>query len=65
MARHARNATERGTPSSYALGNTDAEHDRLIRQASYLAPVTEQLFREAGIGPGQRSQKCTGFESEE
>ena len=51
---HARNATQGGTPSSYALGNTDAEHDRLIRQAAYLAPVTERLFREAGIGPGHR-----------
>ena len=38
----------------YALGNTDAEHQRLIRQAAYLAPITEQFFREAGIGRGQR-----------
>jgi len=38
----------------YALGSTDAEHERLIRQAVYLAPLTERLFREAGIGPGQR-----------
>jgi protein-L-isoaspartate O-methyltransferase len=38
----------------YALGSTDAEHDRLIRQAVYLAPLTERLFREAGLGPGQR-----------
>src|SRR6516164_5803403 len=38
----------------YALGNTDAEHERLIRQAARLAPLTERLFREAGIGPGQR-----------
>src|SRR5215470_20249784 len=41
-----------GTP--YALGSTDAEHQRLIRQAASLAPVTERLFREAGIGLGQR-----------
>jgi ubiquinone/menaquinone biosynthesis C-methylase UbiE len=40
--------------SDYALGNTDAEHERLIRQAAYLTPLTERLFREAGIGPGQR-----------
>ena len=39
----------------YALGNTDAEHQRLIRQAAYLAPITEQLFREAGIGRGSES----------
>jgi protein-L-isoaspartate O-methyltransferase len=38
----------------YQLGNTDAEHARLIRQASRLAPVTERFFCEAGIGSGQR-----------
>jgi ubiquinone/menaquinone biosynthesis C-methylase UbiE len=38
----------------YPLGNTDAEHERLIRQAGLVAPTTERLFREAGIGPGQR-----------
>ena len=46
------------TPSypsvDYLLGNTDAEHERLIRQASQIAPITERFFREAGIGPGQR-----------
>src|SRR5258708_40095229 len=39
--------------SDYLLGSTDAEHERLIRQAVRLAPVTERFFREAGIGPGQ------------
>src|SRR2546422_8102696 len=43
-----------GSASPYALGSTDAEHERLIRQAARLAPLTERLFREAGIGPGQR-----------
>ena len=38
----------------YFLGNTDAEHKRLIRQAILLAPFTERFFREAGIAPGQR-----------
>src|SRR2546425_13288690 len=38
----------------YALGSTDAEHERLIRQAARLAPFTERFFRDAGIGPGQR-----------
>jgi ubiquinone/menaquinone biosynthesis C-methylase UbiE len=38
----------------YALGNTDLEHERLIRQAAQLAPYTERFFREAGIGTGQR-----------
>ena len=40
--------------SSYALGSTSAEHERLIRQAARLGPITERLFRDAGIGPGQR-----------
>ena len=40
--------------TEYALGSTDAEHDRLIWQADRVAPLTERLFREAGIGPGQR-----------
>ena len=38
----------------YPLGNTDAEHERLIRQAERVAPMTERFFREAGVGPGQR-----------
>ena len=38
----------------YALGYTDFEQDRLIRQAAIIAPITERLFREAGIRPGQR-----------
>ena len=40
--------------ADYPLGNTDAEHRRLIRQAARVAPITERFFREAGIGPGQR-----------
>jgi SAM-dependent methyltransferase len=40
--------------SNYLLGSSDAEHERLIRQAIRLAPVAERFFREAGIGPGQR-----------
>jgi len=40
--------------SHYALGSTDAEHERLIRQAALLAPFTERFFRGAGIGTGQR-----------
>ncbi len=43
-----------GGTSHYALGNTDAEHERLIRQATILAPLTERFFRQACIGPGQR-----------
>lgn len=44
----------RNVSSEYALGYSNAEHDRLIRQAARIAPITERLFREAGIGPGQR-----------
>src|SRR5215469_12106988 len=39
---------------NYLLGNSDAEHERLIRQAIRLAPVTERFFREAGVGNGHR-----------
>jgi ubiquinone/menaquinone biosynthesis C-methylase UbiE len=35
------------------LGYSNAEHDRLIRQAERI-PITERLFLEAGIGPGLR-----------
>ncbi len=45
-------ASKPGTP--YALGSTDAEHERLISQAARRAPCTERFFREAGIGRGQR-----------
>jgi ubiquinone/menaquinone biosynthesis C-methylase UbiE len=40
--------------ADYPLGNTDAEHERLIRQAKRVASITERFFREAGVGPGQR-----------
>ena len=40
--------------ADYPLGHTDAEHERLIRQAARVAPITERFFREAGVGPGQR-----------
>jgi SAM-dependent methyltransferase len=43
-----------GHNPQYSLGSTDAEHERLIWQSSRIAPLTERLFREAGIGPGQR-----------
>lgn len=43
-----------GGTSHYTLGNTDAERERLIRQAMILAPLTERFFRHAGIEPGQR-----------
>ena len=40
--------------SEYALGGSDAEHDRLIRQGAVLAPYTERFLREAGICQKQR-----------
>ena len=38
----------------YVLGAAAAEQERLIRQAAIFDPLTERLFRDAGIGPGQR-----------
>jgi ubiquinone/menaquinone biosynthesis C-methylase UbiE len=46
--------TQIGPTPQYALGNTDAEHERLIWQAKRFAALTERLFREAGIGAGHR-----------
>jgi len=46
--------TEVHSNAAYALGYTNVEHERLIRQATRIAPYTERLFREAGIGPGHR-----------
>src|SRR6516162_9898175 len=40
--------------ASYPLGSSDAEHERLIRQAARIAPLTERFFCEAGIGLRQR-----------
>src|SRR5690349_2218750 len=40
--------------SRYVLGYAAAEQDRLRRQASLLAPLTERFFRAAGIGIAQR-----------
>ena len=53
MQSHLVTDSGRHVTSEYALGYTNAEHDRLIRQATRIAPYTERLFREAGIGPGQ------------
>ncbi len=40
--------------SDYLLGSSDAEHERLIRQATLFAPFTERFLRAAGISSGQR-----------
>jgi ubiquinone/menaquinone biosynthesis C-methylase UbiE len=42
------------TDAPYVLGDTSAEHERLIRRAAIFEPFTERLFRDAGVGPGQR-----------
>jgi 2-polyprenyl-3-methyl-5-hydroxy-6-metoxy-1,4-benzoquinol methylase len=54
MATILANLTTSNSNGGYALGYTNSEHQRLIRQAARIAPYTERLFREAGIGPGQR-----------
>ena len=47
-------ATTSSASCGYVLGYTSTEHERLIRQAALIAPITERFFRQAGIGPGQR-----------
>lgn len=42
------------TDATYLLGETSAEQERLIRQAQIFGPFTERLFRDAGLGTGQR-----------
>src|SRR5208282_2373585 len=46
--------TDRTPAQQYAVGSTAAEHERLIRQSAQITPLTERLFRDAGIGLGQR-----------
>ena len=40
--------------NAYPLGSADFEHERLLRQAVWVAPHTEHLFSQRGDGPGQR-----------
>src|SRR5947208_15231744 len=54
MVESAANMITNDPASPYALGSTDSEHERLIRQAARLAPYSERFFREAGISAGQR-----------
>jgi SAM-dependent methyltransferase len=55
MLTHAAHIKPGGQPASdYALGYSDGEHERLIRQAAIIDPITERLFHQAGIGAGQR-----------
>jgi len=54
MAASSETLTSNVGGSTYALGYTCEENERLIRQAAFLEPITERFFRGAGIGPGQR-----------
>jgi ubiquinone/menaquinone biosynthesis C-methylase UbiE len=54
MAITSANVATTNSNGDYPLGYTNFEHERLIRQAARIEPYTERLFREAGIGPGQR-----------
>jgi hypothetical protein len=38
----------------YVMEHSDRERRRLMLQPSVLNPITEQLFRRAGLGPGMR-----------
>jgi SAM-dependent methyltransferase len=38
----------------YALGDSEQELRRLVRQGEVFAPFTRQLFQQSGIGPGMR-----------
>ena len=44
--------------SHYALGSADAEHERLIRQAAWLAPYIEALHRFVEREPLRRVHEC-------
>lgn len=39
---------------AYAMGRSEAETERLIRQSGFYAPFTRRLFEQAGLGPGMR-----------
>src|SRR4051812_45302521 len=41
-------------PSSYILGQSMHEYERLMLQGKLLRPFTERTFRSAGLGPGMR-----------
>jgi SAM-dependent methyltransferase len=43
-----------GSADEYVLGHAAREQQRLIAQAVLYRPLTEQLLREAGLGPGMR-----------
>jgi ubiquinone/menaquinone biosynthesis C-methylase UbiE len=42
------------TTPQYVLGRSESESHRLIRQANFLRPSTDRIFRKAGITAGMR-----------
>ena len=40
---------------TYAMGRSEAESERLIRQSGLYAPFTRRLFEQAGLRPGMRA----------
>jgi ubiquinone/menaquinone biosynthesis C-methylase UbiE len=48
------NAMTLQTDPSYLFESSSDEYARLTRQAALIAPMTERLFRDAGITPGMR-----------
>ena len=42
------------TGDAYAMGRSEAETERLIRQSGLYAPFTWHLFEQVGLGPGMR-----------
>ena len=42
------------TTPQYVLGRSESESQRLIRQANFVRPSTERIFRKAGITAGMR-----------
>ena len=43
--------TPPGSPQ-YVLGRSETESQRLVKQAAFLRPSTERVFRKAGIAEG-------------
>jgi 2-polyprenyl-3-methyl-5-hydroxy-6-metoxy-1,4-benzoquinol methylase len=45
---------KKGDPTSYALGHSEQELERLGTQATLVGPITRRIFERAGIVPGMR-----------
>ena len=51
--------TQPATPQ-YVLGRSEVESQRLIKQAAFLRPSTERVFRKAGISEGMHVLDLAG-----